>query len=71
MDKKVLEQKLQMLKDAIGNPESYGMTREQINEWAINTDITSDIVEKIPESLRDELSDVVIAAYNARKKNNG
>lgn len=58
-----------LAEDMMSSPERYGITEEQIHQWALN-DINraANVLDRIPESLRDELSDGIISAYTERKK---
>lgn len=68
MDENELRQHLEIVKDMIAHPESYGLTADAIHGWSLdNYDKASDILGRIPESLSDELIDCAISAYKEKK----
>lgn len=67
--KLTMEERIAFAEDVISNPGKYGVTREMLDEWAYkNINAAADVLDRIPESLRDELSDCIIDVYNAHKK---
>lgn len=67
--KLTMEERIAFAEDVISNPGKYGVTREMLDEWAYkNINAAADVSGKMPESLRDELSDCIIDVYNAHKK---
>ena len=59
------EEMVMLARDMTANPEKYGITRDKIHRWALDhVNEASDIIGRIPESLRDGLADATIKAYN-------
>lgn len=72
MDEKELNRRLVLIKDMFNRPEKYGMTADDIHQWALDhLSAVSDIIGRIPESLRDELADAAIEVYNEKKMKGG
>ena len=60
---------INQMEDMIRHPDKYGITREQAYKWIFNNiNEAAEKLPKIPEHLRDELSDDIIAAYKEMKR---
>lgn len=63
------EEAIALAKDMMADPMKYGLTQEQIRQWAIDGyDKVSGIIEALPEGLRDEAADAAIYAYKESQR---
>lgn len=64
-----VDESLLKMRDMIMNPAKYGITREQAVQWLIdNVNEAAETLEEVPECLRDELSDDIIAVYMEKRR---
>ena len=64
-----MEETVRLAEDMFANPSKYGLTEEIIHQWSLdNINAAAEILPKVPEHLRDELSDGIIDAYMEKKK---
>lgn len=64
-----VEEAIRLADEMFANPSKYGLTEEIIHQWSLdNINAAAEILPKVHEHLRDELSDGIIDAYMEKKK---